>query len=301
MQKLVSVIIPTYSRPKFIIRTIESVLKQTYFPIEIIVVDDNGIGTENQKHTEKILAPYIQQKRISYIPHEVNKNGSAARNTGIKASHGEYVTLMDDDDEMMSDKIKKQVAAIEKSNGKYHASYCGVEKRFGPRVMSRKIPSREGNLQKELLLGTWGIGSGSNPLFCREVFDNVGFFDESFWRKQDVEMMVRFFRKYQIAKVEEVLLVKNSDSVPRRPDPLAYQKIIEKFLDTFAYDIEKYPKPIQDKIRFGLWFTNAQLAMNASCYKVGFDCVKRASSYKRLSIKNWLQLMKQALLKRQMR
>lgn len=301
MSKLVSVIIPTYSRPKFIVRTIDSVLNQTYSPIEIIVVDDNGLGTLCQIETEKILASYINENKIKYIPHEINKNGSAARNTGIKASHGEYVTLMDDDDEMMLNKIEKQVAAIEKSNGKYHASYCGVEKRFGSRVMSRKIPSKEGNLQKELLLGTWGIGSGSNPLFCREVFDNVGFFDESFLRKQDIEMMVRFFRKYQIAMVPEVLLVKNSDSVPRRPDPLAYQKIIEKFLDTFNQDIEKYSQTTRNRIRFGLWFTNAQLAMNASCYKIGFDCVKRASSYKKLSIKNWLQLMKQALLKRQMR
>ncbi len=78
---LVSVIIPTYQRPENLIRAIESVLTQTYKTIEIIVVDDNGKGTEWQLTTEKLLKDYVVEGKIQYICHKESLNGSAARNT----------------------------------------------------------------------------------------------------------------------------------------------------------------------------------------------------------------------------
>ena len=77
---LVSVVIPTYKRSETLTRAIDSVLEQTYPSIEIIVVDDNGEGTEMQLETEKALENYIISGEIVYIKHEVNRNGSAARN-----------------------------------------------------------------------------------------------------------------------------------------------------------------------------------------------------------------------------
>lgn len=301
MQKLVSVIIPTYSRPDFIIRAIDSVLSQTYNPIELIVVDDNGLGTEFQIATEKLLHPYIEKGVIIYLPHDVNKNGSAARNTGARACSGKYVTFLDDDDELHPDKIKRQVEAIESSNGEFHGAYCGVIKKTSSRVLSRAIPNKSGNLQRELLAQEWGFVTGSNPLFCREVFDNVGFFDESFKRKQDIEMMVRFFRKYKIVAVPEILLTKNVDSIVHRPNPDAYCSITEKFLSTYSCDIDKFTKEEANYIRFKHWFLNAQLAFNASYYSTGWSLAKKANSYKKLSFKNWLQLLKQVIVKKEMR
>lgn len=52
---MISVVIPTYARPTNLIRAIESVLNQTYSAIEIIVVDDNGLGTPYQEETERLL------------------------------------------------------------------------------------------------------------------------------------------------------------------------------------------------------------------------------------------------------
>lgn len=109
IDNLVSVIIPTYKRSDYLLQTIESVLNQTYSSIEIIVVDDNGFGTVFQKETYNKLKSLIVSNKIIYIPHDTNKNGSAARNTGFKASKGEYINFLDDDDELMPDKIEKQV------------------------------------------------------------------------------------------------------------------------------------------------------------------------------------------------
>ena len=82
--KRVSVIIPTYKRSKYLIRAINSILNQTYKNVEIIVVDDNGKNTPDQIETEKELQKYINNKHIIYSVHEKNKNGAAARNTGVK-------------------------------------------------------------------------------------------------------------------------------------------------------------------------------------------------------------------------
>ena len=92
---LVSVVIPTYKRPENLLRAIESVKTQTYPHIEIIVVDDNGMGTEWQQFTQCVLHELIEDNTILYIVHEVNKNGSAARNTGFAESKGEFVNFLE--------------------------------------------------------------------------------------------------------------------------------------------------------------------------------------------------------------
>ena len=70
---LVSIIIPSYARPTNLVRAIESVLAQTYAPIEIIVVDDNGVNTPFQEETEKLLSPYISDRKITYLKHETRE------------------------------------------------------------------------------------------------------------------------------------------------------------------------------------------------------------------------------------
>ena len=120
---LVSVIIPTFSRPYNLERAIKSTLSQTYKNIEIIIVDDNGIGSKYQIETEKAIRNYIKKGEVKYIKHDINKNGATARNTGLKASKGIYVNFLDDDDEFLPDKIKNQVDLLEK-NIKYAACCC---------------------------------------------------------------------------------------------------------------------------------------------------------------------------------
>ena len=109
MNSLVSIVMPTYKGTDNICMAIEGALHQTYKPIEIIVVDDNGEGTEEQKKTEVLLSKYISSKKIKYIKHKYNINGSAARNTGMKVAKGEYFSFLDDDDYLFPDKIEKQV------------------------------------------------------------------------------------------------------------------------------------------------------------------------------------------------
>lgn len=110
-----SVIITTYKRPDFLLRAVKSVLAQSV-PTEVVVVDDNGLGTEDQLITQKVLKPFLD--KITYLPLEKNSGACIARNEGVKVASGEYIFFLDDDDEFLPDKVKIQSAFL-KNNKEY--------------------------------------------------------------------------------------------------------------------------------------------------------------------------------------
>jgi glycosyltransferase involved in cell wall biosynthesis len=97
---LVSTIIPVYNGEQFIAEAIDSVLTQTYQPIEIIVVDD---GSDDK--SREIIKSY---QTVTYIFQENLGNG-AARNTGIQKSNGDFLAFLDQDDLWIPQKIKTQI------------------------------------------------------------------------------------------------------------------------------------------------------------------------------------------------
>ena len=120
----VAVIIPTHEGSDFIKRSVISVLNQNYTDIQVIVVDDNGRNSDEQLKTANILKKYIDNKQIDYIVHEKSKNGSSARNTGAFYTECEYISFLDDDDELLPDKIEKQVQFLD-NNPNIMLTWCG--------------------------------------------------------------------------------------------------------------------------------------------------------------------------------
>ena len=106
----ISIVIPTYNRVDFLPKAIQSVLNQTYRNWEMIIVDDGS--TDN---TEEIVKGY-KESRIQYIVHKYNLGLSAARNTGIKKSRGEYIAFLDSDDEWFPEKISCQMNIFQKED-----------------------------------------------------------------------------------------------------------------------------------------------------------------------------------------
>lgn len=123
---MVSIIIPTYKRPNKLIRAIESCLTQSYKNIEIVVVDDNTDGDEFRTQTEELMLKFQNDSKVKYIKHHTNQNGSAARNTGIKNSVGDYITFLDDDDVIAPTKIERQVEFLESHGDDYGVVCTGV-------------------------------------------------------------------------------------------------------------------------------------------------------------------------------
>ena len=239
-RKTVSVIIPTYKRPENLIRAIDSVINQTYKPIEIIVVDDNGLGTEWQIYTYNILKKYIEENRIIYITHDKNKNGAAARNTGLKHSTGEFINFLDDDDIFEMSKIEKQVNCLEKHSNEYGACYCNLVVVGNKRTFTTQN-KEEGNIVEEMLTEE-AVFNTSSILFKRQHIEAIQGFDESFRRHQDWEMLVRYFRHYKICLVKDVLLKKIVTPNIITANPLSAIEYKEKFLKTYKSDFDKMPR-----------------------------------------------------------
>lgn len=107
MNPLVSIILPTYNRAKYLGEAIESALKQTYSHFELIIIDDGS--TDN---TAQLLAT-IADERIQCIRFKQNKGVIAARNAGLDIAKGKYIAFMDSDDISLPHRLAAQVAILE--------------------------------------------------------------------------------------------------------------------------------------------------------------------------------------------
>jgi glycosyltransferase involved in cell wall biosynthesis len=175
----VSVIVPTYNAPHFLVETVESILAQTYRDFELMVVDDGS-----EPSTRKALEPYMH--RIRYVWRE-NGGPSAARNTGIRHASGELVAFCDHDDLWLPDKLERQMSYIESHSnaGLYYCEYS----HFGDRTDKRPRRQHSGwvfpRLWQKRFLQTLTV------VCRREVFDKAGEFDESLRYCQDYDMWLR--------------------------------------------------------------------------------------------------------------
>lgn len=237
MNEIVTVIIPTYNRAKYIDRAIMSVLNQTYQNIEIIVVDDNDSESESRKEMLKKMKKYSNNKKVKYLLHTKNMNGAAARNTGIKAASGKYITFLDDDDYFLPTRIEKLVKKIKEE--KVDCVYSAMVLVENKRIKMLKHAIKKGNLQLDILKQKSFIGTGSNMLFTASSLKEINGFDESFKRNQDLEVFVRFFEKYTVCPLDEILVLKINDD---RSNVLNLERTYEckmHFLKTYEKQISK--------------------------------------------------------------
>lgn len=290
---MVSIIIPTYSRCDTLARAIDSCLQQTYKDIEIIVVDDNDPDTEYRTATQALMKSYEGNTRVTYLQHEKNKKGSAARNTGIQASIGDYITFLDDDDVLAPEKIEKQVQAL-MEHPEYGVVCCGVQAldEESKQQLKVSIPKGGEQAQYDMLRLRSSMGSGSNPMFTRKAIDVTGLFDTSFLRHQDTEFMIRVLRNFQMLVIEDVLITKYESGHPNRPSAKKYLAVQEHFLKTFEGDIKRYSNEQQCEIYRNNWHQMCIVAIDDRDFKVAKDCLKKAKAYKRYTLRMYLGLLK---------
>jgi glycosyltransferase involved in cell wall biosynthesis len=109
----VSVIISTYNRSSLLKEAIQSVIKQSYRPIECVIVDD-GSTDDSKKVVEELQKKNNSTFLIIYL-YQRNCGPQAARNTGTKVSTGEYIQYLDSDDVLYPDKISEQVRFLKQN------------------------------------------------------------------------------------------------------------------------------------------------------------------------------------------
>ena len=122
----ISVVIPSFNRGYCIKPCIESVLLQSFHDLEVVVVDD--ASKDDTRH--QVMS--IDDPRVRYIAHEVNRGGAAARNTGIQASQCELVAFLDSDDRWAPEKLEKQLQILSEKVRSMDLSMPGVYRRILP-------------------------------------------------------------------------------------------------------------------------------------------------------------------------
>lgn len=140
--KLVSVVVATYKREAELKNALESLAKQTYPNMEIVLVDDNGNDEWNSKVSEtvEVFRNRYPKIKLECIVNNSNQGSSKARNIGIHSANGDYITFLDDDDIYLPDKIRKQVEFMETNQCDYSITdlilYNEDDKKINRRIRS---------------------------------------------------------------------------------------------------------------------------------------------------------------------
>ena len=237
----ISVIIPTYGEPKYLKDAIESVINQTFKDWSLIVVDDNNPDTLFRQKTEKIMEQFNNNEKVNYIKHNKNKNGAAARNTGLKYVNSKYVAFLDSDDIYLPTRLQECYDALEKNNCANVAGvYTGCEFRRNGKKYSEYIDVKSGNHIISVLACSFMFCTGSNIFMKSSVVNELNGFDESFIRHQDYEFLVRYFEKYDLIGLKKILVIKNNDNI-NAPN-------VEREIAVKKHYLEKY-EPILNKLK----------------------------------------------------
>ncbi len=195
----VSIIITTCKREMDILeRAIKSAVGQTYDNKEVIVVND---WPEYKERIEELIKRYPW---VSFISNEKQSGACVSRNSAIEAAKGEFVALLDDDDEWLPEKLEKQVAAADDNTVLVYCDISAVKS--GKELKSdpeRKYP--EGEVLGDILAANF-VGGCSVPILRRKTILDCGGFDASFKSCQDIDLWIRMAKKGSFKAVKEKLV-----------------------------------------------------------------------------------------------
>lgn len=203
--ELVSVVIPTYARNDMLQRAIDSALNQTYPNVEVLVIDDNGEGSEHRKKTEKLMMQYESNNKVKYIKNPKNVGGAQARNVGIKEASGEFIAFLDDDDEYLPENIQEKLNVFKKEKNSKLAlvySYFETITDTGKHIIGTNNFS--GNCTYEQLVHNC-IAATSQWMCRKDILLEVGMFS-IVPCKQDSILMLKILKAgFEIECVPKVL------------------------------------------------------------------------------------------------
>lgn len=114
MNKMVSIIMPSYNTARFISDTIRSILAQTYTDWELIIVDDCS-----NDNTDEIVKPFLSDSRIRYLKNEKNSGAAISRNYALREAKGKWIAFQDSDDIWVPEKLEKQINFMETNGYKF--------------------------------------------------------------------------------------------------------------------------------------------------------------------------------------
>lgn len=206
----VSVVIPVFNRRREIPRAIASALGQSLSPYEILVVDDGSTDGS----PEAVAA--IGDPRIKLLRHLQNRGAAAARNTAIEAAQGDWIALLDSDDEWEKNKLALQLESLAGAPDDTPAGVTGYvirDYRYGE---SRHYQPTARDVTLDALVWGCALGLGSTMLARRSIFREIGSFDPELPRLEDWEWLMRYLPVYRLGVLAEELAIVHKGSDPSK-------------------------------------------------------------------------------------
>lgn len=199
---MISVIIPVYNAEKSLEKSLISIKNQTWEGVfEIILVND---GSSDRSKT--IIENYqqIHQDQNIILINQENRGVSKARNAAMKIAQGDYIALLDSDDEWLPEKTEKQMKFLENQNIDFITSLWNNENITFPYKLHPPNKLVKITLKKLLFKIT---GQTSTAIFKRKIFENTGFFDENQNYSEDANYWMRISEKNQMYLLPEKLVI----------------------------------------------------------------------------------------------
>ena len=202
MSPHVSIVLPTFNRGDMLLRSVTSVLKQTYPNLELIVVDDGSTD-----HTAAVIGD-VKDARLKYVRLARNRGQAAARNIGIAESRGLLIAFQDSDDTWQSDKLEQQVNVLA-ANPDVAGVYCDLFRiqRTGKPFVIQAPDLVRGALfdRRRSLYQSYAVGIQS-CVFRREVLEQRGRFREDMRCFEDLELLLRLAKRHYLRRIASPLV-----------------------------------------------------------------------------------------------
>lgn len=236
---LISVVIPTYNRERYIKKALESVLNQSYKNFEIIVIDDS----ENDK-TEKIIK-LLNRKEIKYIRNEVRLGFVKSLNKGIAMAQGKHIARLDDDDIWCDpQKLEKQVKFLEEHPGYILVGGGAILIDEKGKELRRILPPEKDDKIRELMLFDC-LFSHSTVVFKKETWELAEGYDERFDSAEDWDLWMKFgefgkFYNFQEYFVHFLQAEQGKTQYIRRQNTRAHLKLMKKYRDKYPNFYKAY-------------------------------------------------------------
>jgi glycosyltransferase involved in cell wall biosynthesis len=199
----VSVIIPAFNAANTIIRAIDSVRSQNMGSLEVIIIDDGSIdGTP-----DVVLSNIRAGENIQLVRMAKNSGVSAARNAGIRVAKGKFLAFLDADDIWLPEKLRKQIAVIERDSSITLVS-CNSQL-----IAESGLPVKEGHLNRPPVEGddawktllTYNFLPTPTVLTLTSLVKEIGGFDEKLAVGEDLDLWIKLGLRGKIVVLKEIL------------------------------------------------------------------------------------------------
>ena len=257
MKDIISIIIPVYNVEKYLEKCIQSILKQTYKNIQIILVDDGS--TDN---SGKICDEFKNKDNRIIVIHKKNGGLSEARNVGIENATGKYIAFVDSDDYVLKDMYEtlyKNLIANDADISICKYQYIKEEEKVDLKADTKDIVVMN-NLQamKELLLNKNITNHTWNKLYKKEIFDNIKFPVGK--KYEDIDVMYLLFErssKIVYQDTTKYIYINREESILHNKNPKLIQDYITIVNNRYEYLLDKY-KELKVELNYNLLFSILQ-------------------------------------------